>query len=323
MKINIWNPLVNGLSVSALELWLVNKVAFELSYFHNLMPVEVWNKNMCYGSLMGAGIEGWIKHRERRLASRYIEVEMQKQIQQFGEYEEIMWWTQLAEQECLSFINRYEVDLNKYAIIHAERKHKIRIELPSGREITLKGYTDGESEDGSVLFEHKARAEWNVEAIADEIDLNLQIGFYCLLLWAKNGRLPDTILYHHSRRPGGFRYRGPKIKKEESKAAYLERCIEYMMDNTDDHFHQFVARPTEDRFYRFLYVCLYPILESFVDWFIERTHPDRDNQINRTHWMTPYGLYNPYLEGTAERFRQFAITGTTIGLVPKRTGPFK
>ena len=41
----IWSPIIDGLSLSGLELWLINKVAFELKYIKELEPVQQWNKN--------------------------------------------------------------------------------------------------------------------------------------------------------------------------------------------------------------------------------------------------------------------------------------
>jgi hypothetical protein len=47
------------------------------------------------------------------------------------------------------------------------------------------------------------------------------------------------------------------------------------------------------------------------------TTPDTE-QVHRHHYLTPYGLYNPYLEGTGERFRTYALTGSTLGLKKKK-----
>jgi hypothetical protein len=311
----VWNPNASGLSVSALNLWLINRVAFELSYFQDLEPVEPWNKNTAYGSLIGAGLEGYIKTREGRGISRFIELQFKKDITKFNEYDEISWWTELAEFQARLFVDIYKDDFDKYDITSAEVKRKVTVPLPSGRSITLSGYFDGEG--GSTIFEHKCRAEWNTERIANEIDLDLQYNFYLLLYWACYGVLPTNVWYQHSRRPGGFAYRGPKQKTLETKKDYLKRLQEYMLENKEDHFYQFISTPTEDRFNRFMHICLYPILEAFLDWYEYMITPNRKAAVNRHHWMTPYGLYNPYLEGTDERFRDYALTGTSVGLKRK------
>ena len=137
------------------------------------------------------------------------------------------------------------------------------------------------------------------------------------MYYANEGKLPDKVWYQHSRRPSGFAYRGPKKRETETKAAYRDRLVKYIIDNEDDHFFMYMAKPDEKRFNKFLHVTLYPYLEQFLDWYEYMTHPQRKEQINKLHTMTPYGLYNPYMEGTDEKFRQYALTGSTIGLMRK------
>lgn len=319
----IWNPALKGLSVSALNLFWINPVAFELKYFQGLEPVEAWNKNLSYGSLMGAGIEGWIKQRDTNAIEQFIDRQYLKDIAKFNEYDEIAWWTELATAQAKIFCARYSKDFDKYLVTRAETKRKETITLPSGRQIVLNGYLDGEGKN--LIFEHKCRDDWSTERIANEIDMDLQYNFYLLLHYTKEGKLPNHVWYQHSRRPSGFGYRGPKKKETETKASYLKRLINYIQENEDDHFYQFMGIPNMDRFQRFLSISLYPKLEQFLDWYDFLTgkpqliYHDKDfNRVNSLHVMTPYGLYNPYLEGTDENFRHYALTGSTLGL-KKRT----
>ena len=319
----IWNPALKGLSVSALNLFWINPVAFELKYFQGLEPVEAWNKNTGYGSLIGAGIEGFIKQRTEEAIIEFIDKQYRKDIMKFNEYDEIAWWTELATAQAKVFCNRYKADLDKFSITRAETRRKETITLPSGRTIVLSGYLDGEGKD--IIFEHKCRAEWNPERIASEIDMDLQYNFYLLLYYSTTGKLPKHVWYQHSRRPSGFGYRGPKKRETETKDTYLKRLITYIQENEDDHFYQFLAIPNKERFQRFLSISLYPKLEQFLDWYDYLTNkPYFDyndhykGRVNSLHVMTPYGLYNPYLEGTDEAFRHYALTGSTLGL-RKRT----
>lgn len=320
----IWNPATKGLSVSALNLFWINPVAFELKYFQGLEPVEPWNKNTAYGSLIGAGIEGWIKRREESAIVGFIDNQMRRDLLKFNEYDDIVWWSQLATAQAKVFCSRYSADFDRYKVTRAETKRKETIVLPSGREITLNGYLDGEGKD--IIFEHKCRGDWNTERIANEIDMDLQYNYYLLLYYTKEGKLPKHVWYQHSRRPSGFGYRGPKKKDTETKDTYLKRLIKYIQENEDDHFYQFMAKPDMGRFQRFLSISLYPKLEQFLDWYDYLTAQPQfqyslvpgEFRHNSLHVMTPYGLYNPYLEGTDENFRHYALTGSTLGL-RKRT----
>jgi hypothetical protein len=201
----LWNPVINGLSVSGLELWLVDRVAFECSYLRDLEAVEPWNKNMQFGTLVQAGIEGFIKTRQARGAGKLIANEFEKHIALYSETEEISFWTKLATQMVNTWISLYAKDLDTYGIKHSERHHEMMLELPSGRSIKLHGYVDGEGDD--CLMENKCRGEWDETKLAEEIDLNLQVNMYCLFHKAQHGKLPSTVWYQHMRRPAGFAYR--------------------------------------------------------------------------------------------------------------------
>jgi hypothetical protein len=51
-----------------------------------------------------------------------------------------------------------------------------------------------------------------------------------------------------------------------------------------------------------------------MDWYEYMAAPDKDQRVNKFNWMQPYGLYDPFLQGTRERFREYRLTGTTLGL---------
>lgn len=311
----LWSPERNGLSLSGLELFWIDPIAFEIQYLRNLEAVEPWNKNMSYGTLVQAGIEGFIKTRQPRGASKFIQTEYEKQVSRYEDYDEIAWWAGMANKQVEVWIKRYAEDLDTYKVTKSEEHHKVMLTLPSGRQILLHGYVDGEGED--IFMENKCRSEYNEESIAREIDMNLQVNFYLLLFKARYDHIPSRIWYQHIRRPGGWGYRGPSQKKSETREEYRQRLADHMNAEQDYHFYRYWIRPDEQRFERFLHGCLYPKLEAFLDWYTYMTHPNRKEQINRYHWMTPYGLYNPFTEGTPERFRNYRLTGSTMGLRPR------
>lgn len=151
----IWSPVANGLSLSALEMWLVDRVAFEVSYLRDLEAVESWNKNMMYGSLIQAGIEGYIKTRQPRGAAKFIQTEYEKQVAKYDDIDEISWWATLAQHQVTTFTDLYAADLDLFHVDKSECQHKIELILPSGRPIVLNGFIDGEG-DG-VIMENKCR----------------------------------------------------------------------------------------------------------------------------------------------------------------------
>ena len=311
----VWSPQRNGLSLSGLELWLIDRVAFEVSYLKNMEAVESWNKNMSYGLLVQAGIEGFIKTRQPRGAAKLIDNTFQKMCREYDDYEEIAWWTGLAQHQVTTWIDMYAADLDKYGVTKSEQQHKMNLTLPSGRSIVLNGYLDGEGAD--IIMENKCRGEWDEEHIAREIDLNLQVNYYTLLYSATYSKLPTKIWYQHIRRPGGFAYSGPRKKAAESRTEYRGRLVDNINAERDYHFFRYWVRPDTERFERYMRGCLYPMLEAFLDWYEYMTHASRQDEVNKYHWIQPYGLYNPFTEGTQERFRNFRLTGSTLGLRQK------
>ena len=111
---SVWSPHKNGLSVSGLNLWLVDRTAFELQYLRRLEVVEPWNKNLGYGLLMQAGIEGFIKTGTVAGAYQLQNREFEKQIVQYSEIDEIAYWTRIAGHQLTTFIDYYSEDLKKY-----------------------------------------------------------------------------------------------------------------------------------------------------------------------------------------------------------------
>jgi len=308
----LWCPLRNGLSVSGLNMWLVDRTGFELQYLKRLEAVEPWNKNLGYGLLMQAGIEGFIKTGTMAGAYHLQDREFQTQATQYAELDEISYWTRIAARQLTTFIDFYGKDLKKYGITESENHHECEVKLHSGRKLKLHGYIDGEGDD--ILMENKTRGEWDEQTIAESIDLDLQFNIYCLLKRAKTGKLPSRVWYQHIRRPGGFGYKGPRRKANESDDAYIKRLGEAIDTDRTYHFYRYLARPTDRRFKKFCTVTLFPILEAFMDWYEYMAAPDKDQRVNKFNWMQPYGLYDPFLQGTRERFREYRLTGTTLGL---------
>jgi len=116
----------------------------------------------------------------------------------------------------------------------------------------------------------------------------------------------------------GFGYRGPRQKKSEDRHEFRNRLVQYIRENQEEHYYRFMAKPTMDDFQRFCHACLYPILSAFVRWYLAMIHPDRKSLVNDYHWMTPYGLYDPFQQGTAEKFRHYRLHGSTLGLKPRK-----
>ncbi len=321
----IWSPYTHGLSVSSLQLWLVDRVGCELRLLRNRRAIEPWRKETSFGNLFQSCYEGWVKNGEQGLLKRQAE-EVDKQIAINPESkDDIAQWAWLAQEMFRKgFLKKYSSEFR--SVKRSEEHFKSDFTLPSGRVIRLHGYVDGEYDSmlkstplvggSSGLCENKCRSDWDSDKLIEELPWDLQTNIYTLLYHAKHGKLPGTIWYQHVRRPGGFGFRGPRQKTGESIKDYHKRIVEHMQENLldDYYFYRFWLRPTMTGLERFCWGCLYPMLESFLDWYEFLVHPDRDNQVNRHHWFHPYGVYNPFENGRPETFRNYRLTGSTAGL---------
>ena len=128
----MWSPLEDGLSVSGLNLWLQDHVAFELYYLQRMEAVEAWNKNIAFGTLVQAGIEGYINSAyNTKGLSRFIQQEYLKQSEKYALSEEIARWARLAVHLTNNFVDHYQDDIN--LISSSEVHYKQVCILPSKR----------------------------------------------------------------------------------------------------------------------------------------------------------------------------------------------
>ena len=310
----IWHPMDDGLSVSGLNLWLQDRFAFKARYLEGYEEVLKFTPALAYGNLMQCGIEGYIKGGRQKVSLiKYIKNEYDRLVEEHGAMEDIDFWANLAIHEADLFTQVYDNDpvLPLSEVTDSERNVRVECPLPSGRSITLNCYLDGEG-DG-LIMENKVRGNWWEEGITHNIYLDLQVNYYLLAVTMETGETPKRVWYQHSLRPGSRR--GPRKTKAETQTEYLERCKTWMSEHVDETFFRYVFQPTPTDLQRFCHASLYPMLEAFLDWY--EYHEEvrlGGNPVNKFDWMSPYGQYNPFVEGTAERFREYRLTGQPIGL---------
>jgi hypothetical protein len=311
-----YNPIKSGLSVSQLNMWLVDKAAYEMQYLRGWEAVEPWDPKLNFGKLFMAGIEGYVKSGHQLAGGfSYIDKETEAQIRQYATYDDIHFWSYLSREMLTVFVELHSDWLLEYCE-ESETKHTIELETPNGKTFVLSGRVDGQSHDGSRLFENKCRASWNEEGLVQELKWELQVNYYYHLMYTTYGKLPKSVWYMNVRRPWGFASRSPKRRKGETDSSLMERLVKHIRDNPSYYFVPLRLTPSMDEFQRFCHKCLYPILQAFDEWWTQKTNPDE--YWNTTDWITPYGLFNPFTEGIPERFRHYRLYGSTRGLRPRR-----
>lgn len=315
--VDLYCPLKHGVSVSCINLWLVDRSACGIRYIENWQESESWRYETAFGKLVQAGIEGFIKSGSHSGMKRFIQTEYMKQVSEFGSSSDMVWWAQLALFLTERFILHYKDDpvLALTELTDSERNIFQRIPLPSGREITLNCYLDGEFPNG--MFENKVRGRFDREKISANIKHDLQYNWYLFAMLQETGVLPERVWYQHILRPGSFGYRGPKQKKSESRKEYLERIKEHIKEYPEIYFYRYLGFPTIKEINRWAHATFYPLMEAFLDWHEFMTNPPLGG-VNKYNWVAPYGTYNPFEFDSQEAYRNFRLTGSTAGL-RKRT----
>lgn len=314
MSRQTWDPRVHGLSYSALNTWLVDKEAANVQYLLGYRPVQAWNHKMCYGNLVQSGIEGFIKTQSIKGAYRFITNQQREYTEQFGNEPDILWWSKLAMIQVEAFVSSQRSVLEQFT--DSERNYRPEIELPSGRKIVLNSYLDGEGflADGMPqILENKVRGKIKSYEISEFIQHDLQLNIYLFCYYQVTGVLPRRVVYYTQLRPGDWGYRGPKKRKSETVEGHLSRIEEHIKENPEYYVYKYNVNPTLSSVNKFAHGCLYPMLESFLDWYEYMTGPK--TEVNKYHWMSPYGTYSPFTMDVEENFRNFRINGTFRGLV--------
>ena len=309
----LWCPLKHGLSYSGLSMWLVDREAFRLRYFERLEPVPEWDKAIHTGQLVQAAIEGWILTGTDTGMSRFHSEEYNNQLKEFGDADKMEPWFHVSKSLVETWLVHLQQKIQQREWQHSERKVEGVTALPSGRQIKLKAYLDGEYETptgGMGLMENKCRGGIAKERIISEIKWDLQYNIYLYLKFIETGQLCEEVWYQTFKRPS------LRQKKAESKEGYIDRMCEDIRENPDEYMFLYLSRPTMKECRAFAHGCLYPLLDDFLDWYENFTGTQQIGKKNpySNHYVMPYGIYNPFLEGTDERFRSYRLTGSRYGL---------
>jgi hypothetical protein len=132
-----YNPIKSGLSVSQLNMWLVDKAAYEMQYLRGWEAVEPWDPKLNFGKLFMAGIEGYVKSGHQLAGGfSYIDKETEAQIRQYATYDDIHFWSYLSREMLTVFVELHSDWLLEYCE-ESETKHTIELETPNGKTFVL------------------------------------------------------------------------------------------------------------------------------------------------------------------------------------------
>lgn len=348
----VWlGPEEDGITQSLLGRFLCCRERFRLLVVDGLKPADCFNHHIEYGNLwhvaeeaLAAGEENWLTPLQsycKGLIQRYR-----------GQQLEIEKWYNVCRVQFPVYVDYWKQnpDVKKRTPLLQEEVFCVPYKLPSGRIVKLRGKWDsvdiiGSKRTGGVyLQENKTKGDIKEEQLVRQLGFDLQTMIYLVALQEschdemfdcealksfKEGVPLKGVRYNVIRRPlsggkGSIRQHKPTKAKPEGESAeeFYDRLQGIIQEEPETYFMRWKVEINKQDLDKFRREFLNPVLEQLCDWwdFISaRNFDDPFRTVAASgfvpvHWRTPYGIYNPQLEGRAGEMDEFLATGSELGL---------
>jgi hypothetical protein len=219
-----------------------------------------------------------------------------------------------------------------------EQVFNVPYTLPSGRTVKLRGKWDevvlikDASGSGIWVGDHKTKSQIDGLAVSRQLTNDLQSMLYLVAIqqscklcntgegqdWIREAGLEHELLMHPLR---GMRYNvikrpGQYQGKKESAQQFQQRLDGIIRKKPDEFFARWETVFSPENIARFRKRTLDPLLENLCNWYRFLTNiPSKPEwELLGLHWQTPFGVYNPLLEGGATDLDAYLVEGSTVGL---------
>lgn len=333
-----------------LSRYLCCKERFRLYAMDGLRTVDEFNHRIEYGNLWHTVEEAVGKGKDWQIE---LKAHAEKLMDKYRtQKDEIYKWYRVCHTQFPIYLKHWVQNTQEKAAkpVFAEQVFRVPYRLPSRRIVQLRGKWDGgvlapndAGEVGLWLNEHKTKGDIKPDQLQRQLTFDLQTMMYVVALrepvpgsiHAKRSEPIMGVRYNVVRRPlsGGkgsiVKHKPTKSNPQgESDEQYYARLGQYIKDEPDHYFMRWnisIGKPDVERFKT---QCLVPILENVCDdyewWDVcwkdnipvfdidtrERRFPDHSYR----HFVTPYGVYNPLLEGGTGDLDDYMQTGSETGL---------
>lgn len=339
-----------GVTQSMLNAFLCCRERFRLKVIEGLQPTQRFQPSMDFGTMWHACEEihskqdseqGWEENLKATAKAFCVQFPLQQ--------DEVNKWYNVCKVLFPIYVDYWAKDKEQRekTPLLQEYAFNVPYELPSGRVVHLRGKFDavdliGKGKLAGIwLQENKTKSEIDEEKIRRNLKFDLQTMLYLIALQSYNG-LPcddcggDTesghqrlckwefpikgVRYNVIRRPlaggkGSIRQHAPtKAKPEgESQAEFYERLRGVILEDVGTYFLRIKSEVFPSDIERFKKLCLNPLLEQLCDWY-DYVTSQSDPRLNKYHYMSPHGLYNPLIETGQTDLDNYLETGSTVGL---------
>jgi len=316
-----YDPFKDGITQSALGLWLSCREQFNLKY------VEGWSKHgepiyLHYGSashyILSQGHARskkpgpkWLKRHIKKYDALWRKQQGKLIPQKLLEQHELV--QGLLECTMPAYFSRCNnpklKDYNDFESkkwIGLEHKFKVPINFEKvtawfpaeNTELNLRGMLDGgftEADDALWLFETKNLSRIEEDNIQATLGVSLQNMFYMTVLAILYPDVPiGGILYNVLRRPGQRR------KVKESLADFLGRIKDDIKKRPNHYYMRYRCSITRKEIADWAAGTLGPMLIEFLDWWAEGGKQGTRHFMNPEALITKYGraeMFSPIVDG--------------------------
>jgi len=307
MSKKLWT-LEDGLTQSALRLWLRCPHQFWLTYVRGLSP-KFTSTSIEFGTLFHRLLECHDELPED-VAHQYYREAKQGGIS-LQEEQKLNWVVETALVVYEQYRNFWRSQLNKMEFVTAEEVFDSHVETSLGQSVRLRGRIDGifKLRSGSLyILETKTKGRIQEDLLRDALPFDFQSNMYALA---------------EHRQISGFQYnviRIPQLiqRKDESLGDYCRRLTQDITSRPAWYFMQWRHRYRKDELKMWKRRILQPILTHFVLWW-KSVENLTDPFQSPLHYMNPDALVSSY--GGKCMLFDYITRGSAYGLTVRRT-PF-
>jgi PD-(D/E)XK nuclease superfamily len=318
-----WTPMKDGVSQSLLQKFVVDK---DRAHKHIVLGLRETNRKeaMEYGTIyhklieLGSGmgtkytrpklIKEFNEYVKRKFSSAESVLLARIALAQYHIYKE---WE--ADKPRYTYIDQEPVFHERFTLpsLHFEPNEQIRIRIPSGITIPLRGRIDQVIEDsGMWIQENKTKSRIDISHIQDTLHANLQVMFYAVCSELKYGRPCKGVIYNVVRKPG------QRQKQKESDTAYIDRIVSEIQNDRAYYFYRLSHTFSQGQVKKWTKEELLPLLYTVYLWWksIERNPTDPWMDGNPFHGRKSFGIYDPMVLGKGD-FYDLIVYGRKQNLV--------